>query len=164
MQQRGGGEELVELAQARAGAANCVGAGDVPHASQQVGDGVFAGGSGGAVDNLVRIVDAEGDDVAVLQLAAFHLFAVYEEPAALAAIFDVMLVGLNYDRGASARNTAVGKLQVVPGFGAAADEKRRLRHAHEAVRPVWRNHLQNRLRHNGYSIRHTSFVRDCNIF
>src|SRR4029077_15824008 len=101
VEERGSRGQLVQLAQARAGAANRVGAGDAPHAGQQVGDGVFAGGRGGAVDNLVRIDDAEGDDVAVLQFAAFHLFAVYEEPTALAAIFDVMLVGLNYDRSAS---------------------------------------------------------------
>jgi len=125
---------------------------------------VFAGGSGGAVDDFVGVVDAEGDDVAILQLAAFHLFAVDEQAAALAAILDVKFVGFDHYRGAIAGNTAVGKLQVVTGFRAAADEKRRLGHADEAPRAVWRNDLQHRLRPNGYSIRHKTCVpADCSI-
>ena len=111
MQQRGGREQLVELAQARACAAHRVRPGDGQlHTREQLGNGVFTGTlSGGAVDNFVGVVDAEGNHVAVLQLAALHLFAIYEEAPALAAIFDVILVGLHHHRRASARNPLPGR-------------------------------------------------------
>src|ERR1700676_2070475 len=98
-------------------------------------------GGRGTVNDFVGIINAEVNHVAILQLAAFHLFAIYKEASALAAIFDVILVGLDDDRGAVARNAAVGELQVVAGFGAAANEKRRLGHAHKSARAVRRNNL-----------------------
>src|SRR5713101_1529008 len=91
---------------------------------------------GRAEDDLVRVLEAEGDGVAILQLAAIDFFPVDEEAAALAAIPDVEAIGLDDHGGAVARDAAVGELQVVAGFGASADHKRRLRDAGVAARAV----------------------------
>ena len=98
MEQRGGSEKLIELAETCAGACHDVGAGDVLHTRKQVWNRLITDGCGGAIDNLVGVFHSEGDDVAVLQLAAFDLLAIHEEAAALAAIFDVMFVGLHHHR------------------------------------------------------------------
>src|SRR5258708_32351332 len=76
---------------------------------------------GRAEDDLVRVLEAEGDGVAILQLAAIDFFPVDEEAAALAAILDVEAIGLDDHGGAVARDAAGGELRVVVGFGSAAD-------------------------------------------
>src|SRR5882762_8645815 len=132
MEQRGGGEELIEFAKTGAGTGHDVGASDVLHAGQKVRNGLLGGISCGAVDDLVGVFHAEADEVAVLQLTAFYLLAVDEEAAALAAIFNIVLVRLDHDGRAGARNAAVGQLQVVAGFRAAPDQEGGLRDARKA--------------------------------
>src|SRR6267154_1613138 len=107
MEQGGGGEELVELAEAGARAGYDIGASDVLHASQKVGNGLLGGVCRGAIDNFVGVFHSEADDVAVLQFAAFHFLAVDEKTAALAAIFNVVLVGFDDDGAAAARNAPI---------------------------------------------------------
>src|SRR5258708_32835582 len=73
-----------------------------------------------------------------------------------------MFVCLHDHGGAVAGNAAIGELQVVAGFGSAADQEGALRHADKAAGTVWRNHLQDSFRHNGDSIRHkTHFFAGC---
>ncbi len=158
MQERRRGEELIELAETGAGAGHDVGARDVFHAGQEVGNGLLGRMGCGAVDDFVGVLDAEADDVAILQLAAFHFLAVDEKAAALAAIFNVVLVGLDDDCRAGARNSAVRELQMVAGFRAAPDQEGRLRHARKAACAVRRNYFQYSLRNDGYGIRHRGLL------
>src|SRR6184192_3672325 len=105
-------------------------------------DGGFVRAAGEPEKDFVGVLEAEGDDIAVLQLAALHFFAVDVKPAALAAILDVKTVGFDDDGGAIAGNAAVGKLQVVAGFRAPADQEMRLRHSNVAACAETGNHLQ----------------------
>ncbi len=98
--------------------------------------GIGAGVGGGAIDDFVGVVEAEGNGVAVLQLAALGLFAIDEQSAALAAILNVELAGFGDDGGAIPRDAAVGELQVIAGFRAAADQEGHLRHTDVAARAV----------------------------
>src|SRR5215467_10194529 len=106
-------------------------------------DGFFVRAARETEENLVGVLEAERNYIAVLQLAALHFFAVDEQPAALPAILNVKTVGFDDDSGAVARDAAVGKLQVVAGFRAPADQKRRLGHAQIAARAVWRDDFKN---------------------
>src|SRR5205814_444110 len=106
-------------------------------------DGGFFRAAGEPEKDFVGILEAESDDVAVLQFAAFHFFAVDVKPAALAAILDVKTVGFDDDGGAIARNAAVGKLQVVAGFGSPADQERSLRHSNVAARAIRGDDFEN---------------------
>src|SRR5258706_7709731 len=73
-----------------------------------------------------------------------------------------MFVCLHDHGGAVAGNAAIGELQVVAGFGSAADQEGALRHADKAAGTVWRNHLQASFRHNGYNIPHKTYLfADC---
>ena len=99
-------------------------------------DGCFIRAARETEENLIGVFEAEGNDVAILKLAALHFFAVDEEPTALAAILNIEAVGLDDNGGTVARNAAVGELQMVAGFGAAPDQKGRLRDAHVAARAV----------------------------
>src|SRR5207253_4441229 len=117
--------------------------GDVLDARQQVRDGFFIRAAGEAEENFVGILEAKGDDVAVVELAALHFFTVDEEPPALATILEVEAIGFDDDRGAIARNAAVRKLQMVAGLRAAPDQERRLRDAHVAPRTVGRDDFEN---------------------
>ena len=94
VQKRSGLEKQVELAQA---SARGFGTGDVLDARQQLRNRIFACAAGGAKQDLVRVVEPEGDGVAVLELAAFHFFAVDKKAATLAAILDVEAIGLDDD-------------------------------------------------------------------
>src|SRR5277367_4744740 len=96
--------------------------------------GIGAGVCGGAVNDFVGIIEAERDGITVLQFTAFHLFAVDEQTPALTAIFDVKLARFGDDSSAVARDAAIGKLQMVAGFGAAPDQKRHLCHAYVTPR------------------------------
>ena len=85
-------------------------AGDVLDTRQQVWDRFFTRATGQAKENLVGVLQAEGNHVAVLQFAALHLLAVDEEPAPLAPILHVVTVRLNDNGRAISRDAAVGKL------------------------------------------------------
>ena len=106
------------------------------HAGEQLWKGIVVRTFGGAEDDLVGVVQAEGDGVAILEFTTFDSFAIDEEAAALAAIFEIETISFDHHRGAIAGNAAVGELQVVAGFDAAADHKRRLGDAGVAARAV----------------------------
>src|SRR5258705_10852747 len=67
-------------------------------------NGFVSGSFRRAINDLVRIFQAEGDDIARLQLAAFRLFAVYVKPTALPAVFNIEMISFTDDSGAIARN------------------------------------------------------------
>src|SRR5216683_204601 len=106
-------------------------------------EGIVVRTFGGAKDDLVGVVEAEGDGVAVLEFTAINFFAVDKEAAALAAIFDIETIGFNDHGGAVAGDAAVGELQVVAGLGAAANHKRSLGDAGEAARAVRGDDFEN---------------------
>src|SRR5579885_3681322 len=83
-------KQKIQFAQAAGGAR--FGAGDVLDASEHVlhRAGMLAAG---AEDDFVGVFETEGDGVAVLEFAAFDLFAVHEEAAFLSAVFQIELVG-----------------------------------------------------------------------
>ena len=108
MQQRRRFQQQIQFAKSAAG---WLGTGDVLDARQQMRQGISAGVCGRAINNFVRVVEAEGDGVAVLQFAAFGFLAVDEQAAALAAILDVVLAGFGDDGGAVARYAAIGELK-----------------------------------------------------
>ncbi len=151
VKERSGFEEALEFCEAAAG---LLGAGDVLHACEEVRKG-FVGGAGGRTENdFVGILEAEADNVAVLELAAFHFFAVDEKAAALAAVLDVEAIAFDDDGGAIARDAAVGKLEMVAGFGAAADHKRSLRDAGVPPLAVWRDNFKDRFATWRNGVRH----------
>ena len=85
-------------------------AGDVLDTRQQARDRFFTRATGQAKENLVGVLQAESNHVAVQQFAALHLLAVDEEPAALAPILHVVTVRLHDNGRAISRDAAVGKL------------------------------------------------------
>src|ERR1700736_4888664 len=118
MQQRRGGEELIELGEVATAAGRVRrggGTGNVLDAGEQVGQGIVGGAGGGAVKDFVGVVEAEGNEVAILEFPAFDFFVIDEEAATLAAILDVVLVGLYDDRGAIAGDAAVRELEMIAG-------------------------------------------------
>jgi len=129
-------EEQVELAKA---AAHWFGAGDVLDAREEIGERLVAAGGAGAKEEFVGILETKSDRIAVIQKAAFDLFAVDEQPAPLPAVFDVKSARFGNQRGAISRDAAVGKLQMIAGFGPAAYQERRLRDAHIAPSAVRRD-------------------------
>ncbi len=140
VQKRSGFEKQVELAQT---STRGFGTGDVFNAREQLRNGILACAAGGAKQDLVGVIEPEGDRIAVLELAAFHFFAVDEKAATLAAILDVKAIGLDDDGRTVTRDAAIGELQVVASLRAAADQKRSLRDAHVAARAVWRDDFEN---------------------
>ena len=114
------------------------------HAGEEERKGIFVRALGGAEDDLVGIIEAEGDGVAILEFTAFDFFAVDEQAATLAAILDIETIGFDHHGGTVAGNAAVGELQVIAGFGAPADHKRGLGHAGVAPRAVRRDDFKNR--------------------
>src|SRR5256885_5399139 len=158
MEKRGGSEELIEFAEAGSGAGDDIGAGNVLHSGKQVWNGLITSRRRGTIDNFVGVFDSKSNRIAVLQLPAFDFLTVHKQAAALTAIFNVMFVGLHHDGGTVSRNATIGELQVIAGFGAAADQEWALRDAHKTTSAVWRNDLQHSFGHNGYGVRHTSYV------
>src|SRR6202171_3566805 len=140
MKKRGGFKEKLQLAEP---AADMLRTGDVLDASEEQRNRIIIGALGGAEDDLVRVVEAEGDGVAVLEFAAIDFFAVDEEAAALAAILDIVAIGFDDHGGAVAGDAAVRELQVVAGFGAAAEHKRRLSDAGVTARAVRGDDFEN---------------------
>src|SRR5689334_17044914 len=132
--------EKIQLAKP---AAARLGAGDVFDLREQMRDGCLVRAAGEAEENFVGILQAKGDDVAILQLTALHFFAIDEQPAALPAILNVKAVGFDDDGRAIARNAPVGKLQMVASLRAPPNQKRRLRHADIAPRAVRRDDFEN---------------------
>ena len=128
VQQRRGGEKLIELAQG--GIDPRVSTAGALDAREQMGKGIRGAGSRSKND-LIGIVQAKADDVAILQFAAFDFRTIHKQAAALPAILDVELVGFQNDRGALAGDAAVGKLQVISRFGTPANEEGRLGDAHK---------------------------------
>src|SRR6202158_6422516 len=92
MKKRGGFKEKLQLAEPPA---DMLRTGDVLDASEEQRNRIIIGALGGAEDDLVRVVEAEGDGVAVLEFAAIDFFAVDEEAAALAAILDIVAIGFD---------------------------------------------------------------------
>jgi hypothetical protein len=112
-------------------------------AGEEIGKGLLAAGGARSKEELVGIFETKGDGIAVIQKAAFDFFAVDEQPAPLAAVFDVKAARLSDQCRAIARNAAVGELQMISGFDAAADEERGLRDAHVAASAVRRDDFKN---------------------
>ncbi len=141
-------EENIQFTKAAGGG---IIAGQAVHACQKaLNRGLI---SGGPEDDLIRIIKAEGDHIAVLQGAIFDLFPVDENSAAVAAIFEIISVRLAYEGGTLARDARVGELEVVPSVATAADEKRRFTDLNTAARAIRRNDLKlDRFR--GWGIRH----------
>src|SRR5438477_1747214 len=108
---------------------------------QRIGTGVGRG----AINNFVRIIQAKSDGVAVLQLTSFNFLAIDEQAAALAAILDVVLSGFGDNRSAITRDAAVGKLQMIAGFGAPSDKEGHLCDANISPCAIGRNDLQDGL-------------------
>src|SRR5947207_8403289 len=92
MQQGTGFEQALELNQAAPG---WFGAGDVLHPREQLGKGITVRTLGGTKDYFIRVVETEGDGVAILKLAAIDFFSIDEEAAALAAILDIEAIGFD---------------------------------------------------------------------
>src|SRR2546430_1133674 len=65
------------------------------HAGEEERKGIFVRALGGAEDDLVGIIEAEGDGVAILEFTAFDFFAVDEQAATLAAILDIETIGFD---------------------------------------------------------------------
>src|SRR5258706_236731 len=120
MQQRSCFEQPLELGQTTATAARRLRAGYVLHAREELRKRIGVRTLAGAEDDLVRVLEAEGDRVAVLQFAAFDFFAVDEQAAALAAILDVEAVRFDDHGGAVAGDAAVGELQMISRLCAPA--------------------------------------------
>jgi hypothetical protein len=151
-----GFEEAIEIAEA---ATRGLGTGDVLDARKEIGNGFLAAGGARAVHDFVGVFETEADGVAVVEGTAFDFFAVDKKAAALATVFEVDVAGFGDQSGAIAGDAAVGKLKVIAGFGAAADEKRSLRDADIAASAVRRNDFENRAAEGGRScVRHVSFV------
>ena len=151
MQQGTGFEQALELNQAAPG---WFGAGDVLHPREQLGKGITVRTLGGTKDYFIRVVETEGDGVAILKLAAIDFFSIDEEAAALAAILDIEAIGFDDHGRAVAGDAAVGELQVVAGLHAAADHKRRLRDTGVASRAVRRDDFENGFTGKRYSVGH----------
>lgn len=75
-------------------------------------------------DDFVAVFDAEADVISIFQELFLYLFAVHEEAIPVATVFEPVAVFSGHNRRASARDPAVGKLQVVIAGAAAANEKR----------------------------------------
>ena len=115
MQKRGRFQQKIELREAigkRNGARQALDAG------QDALNGLV--GNGKMENELVGIVDAEGDDVALPQYPLTDFFAVEEDPVAIASVFDAESAALVYNRGALAGDQRVGKLEVISDFTTAA--------------------------------------------
>ena len=68
----------------------------------------------GPVQDSSQFVDRE---------RSVYFLAIDEQAAALAAILDVVLSGFGDNRSAITRDAAVGKLQMIAGFGAPSDKE-----------------------------------------
>jgi hypothetical protein len=112
-------------------------------AGEEIGKGLLAAGGAGSKEELVGIFEAKGDGIAVIQKAAIDFFAVDEQPAPLAAVFDVKAARLNHQCRTIARDAAVRELQMISSFSSAADEKRGLRDTHVAASAVRRDDFEN---------------------
>ena len=152
VEERGGFEKEIEFAKT---AATRLGTGDVLDAGEEMRKGIGAGGSGGAINDFVGIVEAERDGITVLQFAAFGFFSIDEQAAALATIFNVELARFGDDGGAVAGDATVGELKMVAGFGAASDQEGHLGDAHVAARAIGRNYLENCFGKIGYGVWHS---------
>src|SRR5260370_4973522 len=124
MQQGGRFQEALEFDQA---AARRLRAGDVLHAREQLGKRIAVSALDGAEDDLVRVVETEGNRVAILQFAAIDFLPVHEEAATLAAILDIEAIGLDDRSGAAAGDAAIGWLEAAPRSRAPPEHERRLR-------------------------------------
>ena len=151
MQQGSGFQQTLELDEA---AARGLRAGDVLDSGEEVRERGFISAGIRTENDLVRIVNPESDGVAVLKLAALHLFAIDEKAASLSAIFDVKAARFDDDRGAVARDAPVGKLQMVAGLGAPSDHEGSLRDAGIAARAVWGDDFEHGFADQGNGIRH----------
>ncbi len=108
-------EQKAELAQSASGH---FGRRDVLEAIEQFGE------DGGArfENEFVGIRHAEADDVAIGKRRAIFGFLVVDENAALlAAIFQAKCFAVINDSDALAGDTAIGELEMISGFSAAAD-------------------------------------------
>jgi hypothetical protein len=77
-----------------------------------------------AADDFIRIVQAETNDVAILQNAAISFFAVHENAAAVSPILQIPAAALGNNRGTLTRDPAVYKLKMIPSFAAPNAEGR----------------------------------------
>ena len=67
-------------------------------------------GRGGAEGNFAGALTTKAKDVAITQCALLDFFPIYENAAALATIFDKVMVSLEQDSCGPARNTCIGEL------------------------------------------------------
>jgi hypothetical protein len=72
-------------------------------------------------DDLVTVVDAEGDHVAVAQQVLLNLGAVHKHAVAIAAVLQPVAGAVGHNRRAAARDAPVVKLQNVVDLAAAPD-------------------------------------------
>ncbi len=72
-------------------------------------------------DDLVTVVDAEGDHIAVAQRVLLHLRAIHKQAVAVAAVHQAVAGALGHDRRAAAGDAAVVKLQNIVDLTAAPD-------------------------------------------
>ncbi len=89
------------------------------------------------------------------------LFAIDENSASVAAIFDEAAPAVGNDGCALAGDSWIVELKVIPGFIAATDQKWETGDFHHAARTVRRNHFDSIL-NDGFDVRHkVSEFRDC---
>ncbi len=77
-------------------------------------------------DDVVTVIDAEADQVAVAERLLQHLDAIHEHAVAIAPVFNAVARVIHDNGCAMARDAAVDERDAVVGF-AAADEERGLR-------------------------------------
>jgi hypothetical protein len=94
-------------------------------------------GRGRPEDNFVGIINAETNDVAIIQYAAIDLLSAYVETSAVAPVFETPAVALGNNCGALTGDAAVGKPEMIPSL-AAPNTEGRFREANKPPRTVGR--------------------------
>src|SRR6202795_4594889 len=88
--------------------------GDVLDTAENILNGRI--GRTGSENNFVGIVEAKTNDVAVLQYATIDLLSAHVDAAPMPPVFQIPAFTLGDNRCTQARDAAVGKLEMIPGF------------------------------------------------
>ena len=137
MQQHGRFEEQIEFAETDG---RRLAGGDASHAGEEVLNRDLPGG--GMENDLVGILQAERDYVAIMQGPLGDSLAVDKNAELIPAILQKILAALGKNRRAVARDAAVGNREMVSHF-AAANQKRRLGDGDRPAGVFRRNDIEN---------------------
>src|SRR2546425_13241837 len=104
-------------------------------------------------DQFVRVGEPEVDRIAIAQGPRVHSLPVDEQPAALPAVLQAKVAFFVHQRGAFPRDPPVGKLKVIAGLAAAADQPGRMGYANHSAAAIRPDQFQHSLG-NDLCIRH----------